>query len=108
MSSTVSNATNVASFGHYIGRDPLLDPRRRLSPEQRLQAAVLTDALEVLRAYDAATPPHQDARQCVNSSDRGPFSFATICESIGLDIENTRRGLLAVADGQTATTARHG
>jgi len=72
-----------------------------LSPERRLMAAVLEDAVHVYRTLAAATTPRQralfaDAEAWIESEDRSwIFSFESICDHLGLDPDYLRRGLRA-------------
>lgn len=68
--------------------------RRALSPEQRLQAAVLEQAYDDLRRFTPAEPPHADARRWVDDETVDtPFAFEAICESLGISASYLRRGL---------------
>ncbi len=64
-------------------------------PERRLIAAVLFDAvlhLSVPGSKNAA----EVARWIRNRDDESlPFSFSTVCEALGLDVDYLARGLLA-------------
>lgn len=69
-------------------------------PEKMLLLAVLQDAIHCFRRYGAARDRASLARFCevqrwimVPNSD-WIFSFANICETLGLDPQYVRRGLL--------------
>jgi hypothetical protein len=72
----------------------VVDPR--CEPEKKLMAAVLEEAVATLvngRGYpnredDAVT---DEARRWIDSDDRsGPFTFATICDVLGLEVGHVR------------------
>src|SRR5262245_34026272 len=73
----------------------------RLQPEKRLQNAVLADAILTFRRCLAVARPR--ARRLLGEVDDwfasndtdGPFTFVTICDSLGLDPAYIRRGLVA-------------
>jgi len=75
------------------------DPRP--DPEKRLMAAVLEEAILLILNYaDSSSMQRRklvaEAYAWITSDDRsGPFSFATICDVFGLDVEPVR---LAIAD----------
>lgn len=73
---------------------------RKLTPEQRLMAAVLDDALECLTKYRFAIDPpgrrlFEEARQwCLNQDgDNWACSFQRICSALDLDADAVRRKL---------------
>ena len=71
----------------------------RIQPEKRLQVAVLADA--VLTFHRWAGVEHPRARRLFAEVDAwfasddadGPFTFITICDSLGFDPAYVRRGL---------------
>ena len=71
----------------------------RIQPEKRLQVAVLADALLTFRRW--AGVEHPRARRLFADVDawfasddaNGPFTFVTICDSLGFDPAYVRRGL---------------
>jgi len=68
-----------------------------LQPEKRLQLAVLQDAVLGFRRWvgdPRGTRLFAEVDTWFASQDRnGPFSFATICDSLNLDADYVRRGL---------------
>lgn len=72
-----------------------------LSPERRLMAAVLEDAVHVYRVHAAAASARQrclfeEAEAWIESEDRSwIFSFESICDHLGIDPDYLRRGLRA-------------
>jgi len=75
--------------------------RAGLQGEQRLMVAVLEDAIHVY-CKESATPGRRnswlfrEAEEWIESGDHSRvFSFACICEVLGLDVEYIRRGLHA-------------
>ena len=74
----------------------------RTEPEKRLMVAVLEEAMATLLNWSessnaAARQLASEARQWIESDDRsGPFSFATICDVLGLDTSRVR----TVIDGR--------
>lgn len=75
-----------------------------LSPERRLMAAVLEDAVHVYRTHAAAASARQralfeEAEAWIESTDRSwIFSFESICDHLGIDPDYLRRGLRAHKD----------
>ena len=73
----------------------LADPRSE--PEKRLMVAVLEDAIAVLVAggYSAEREIlHREAEHWFASDERGaPFTFAAICDVLGLDVGRVRQAL---------------
>jgi hypothetical protein len=76
-------------------------------PERRLMAAVLEDAV-ALRARARASTDRQviqdaaAAGEWMASDDRsGPFSFASICDVLGLDVEGVRAAVRDMRRGKT-------
>ena len=71
----------------------------RIQPEKRLQVAVLADAVLAFRRW--AGVEHPRARRLFGEVDAwfasddadGPFTFVTICDSLGFDPTYVRRGL---------------
>ncbi|TMA34438.1 MAG: hypothetical protein E6J79_16635 [Deltaproteobacteria bacterium] len=71
----------------------------RIQPEKRLQVAVLTDAVATFRRLDGIENPQArrlfaEAEAWFASDEAdGPFTFVTVCDSLGLDPSYIRRGL---------------
>jgi hypothetical protein len=85
--------------------------RHRQAPEEQLMIAVLQDALDCLVKYRFATTHFErrlfeDARRWI-LADRavGPFSFAFICATLGLETNAVRRCLRANATAQRTSRA---
>jgi len=104
---TVRHLPNELLASHQPGTD--------LPPEQRLQVAVVEQAYHDLLRFDPTTPPHEAVLEWIMSPARHPFSFEAVCESVGLDPDYLRRGMLSVAeqllqpsqqDGRRARAAR--
>ena len=81
---------------------------RQPSPERRLAAAVLGEVVEDLRRGPgtalASQLAYRDAREWVRDDDATwPYAFVPLCEALGLDIERTREGLLAIQHGGTVS-----
>ena len=84
----------------------------RIQPEKRLQVAVLADA--VLTFHRWAGVEHPRARRLFADVDawfasddaNGPFTFVTICDSLGFDPAYVRRGLRQSRAGVEATAGR--
>jgi len=66
-------------------------------PERRLRLAVLEDAIRELERYRGIVggrARREDALAWFASDDREqPFSFANVCDALGLDPDYIRRGL---------------
>jgi hypothetical protein len=68
----------------------------RFEPEKKLMVAVLEEALATVispgnRQSEAQRQIEREAWRWIASDDRaGPFSFATICDVLGLDVESVR------------------
>jgi hypothetical protein len=77
-------------------------------PEKRLMLAVLEEAVAAYQKLTCATTPYGRreflaAQSWIESDEmRWPFSFANICEALGLDSAAVRRGLRAWRDRQRA------
>jgi hypothetical protein len=75
------------------------DGHAGLQPERRLMLTVLKDALAAFRKHALAADAHgrrafRETEEWFASDDVGwPFSFANICEELGLDAEDMRAGL---------------
>lgn len=77
--------------------------RRRpdLTGEQRLLCAVIEDAVDMYLKHAAARQPlhrrlFDDAERWIESDETGwLYSFVTICDHLGLDVDHVRRGLRA-------------
>ena len=77
-------------------------------PEKRLMIAVLEDALALL-LNDARCPSKQrrgavlEASRWLESDERAnPFSFASICDLLGLDVVRVRRAIRSLRSGRNA------
>lgn len=76
--------------------------RPSLSPEQRLMAAVLEDALAIRRRGPRATgrrarPLYAEVRRWFASDDvTWPFSFVNVCQGLGLEPTVVRSGAHAL------------
>jgi hypothetical protein len=91
--------------------DQYYDVRRddsRIAPVKRLMLAVLEDALRCFQNNaDAKSGPRKrlfaDAEQwlCGGEGD-GPFSFETVCETLGIEPSFLRAGLKSWRDQQLA------
>lgn len=83
----------------------------RLQPEKRLQVAVLADAVLAFQRSAAVDRPrarrvHAEIVAWFASDDTdGPFAFVTICQSLELDAEYVRRGLLDLGAQRTTGAA---
>jgi hypothetical protein len=85
----------------------------RIQPEKRLQTAVLADAVMTFQNWAGVGRPRAgrlfaevDAWFASDDAD-GPFTFITICDSLGFDPAYIRRGLRqwrAHAEGSTEGT----
>jgi hypothetical protein len=78
----------------------LVSGRRALDvPERKLRLAVLEDAIHALQRHARARSSrgrrlYEDALGWIMDDDRRePFSFANVCEALGLDPSYVRRGL---------------
>jgi hypothetical protein len=71
------------------------------TPEQRLMAAVLVNAINYYVRYAQASDPtqrwlHHDAARWIGNRDTAwPYSFENICSALGLDAATFRRQLRA-------------
>jgi len=80
-------------------------------PEKRLMLAVLEEAVAAYQKLSCATAPYArreflEAQSWIESDEmRWPFSFANICEALGLDGTAVRRGLRVWRDRQRALPA---
>lgn len=91
--------------------DPITFAMRDLhqpSPERRLAAAVLGEVVEDLRRGPgtalASQLAYRDAREWVRDDDETwPYAFVPLCEALGLDVERTREGMLAIQHGGTVS-----
>lgn len=78
------------------------------SPERCLAVAVLGEVVEDLRRGPgtalASQLAYRDAREWVQDDDETwPYAFVPLCEALGLDVERTREGLLAIQHGGTVS-----
>jgi hypothetical protein len=77
--------------------DEVIDPRSE--PEKRLMVAVLEEAVTTLLNHSRYSSELDleavvEARRWVASNDRaGPFTFATICDVLELDISRVRQAI---------------
>lgn len=105
-------------MAHYPGigvLDKMEDPFALLdvhqpSPERRLAVAVLGEVVDDLRRGPGTSLGSQllyrDTREYVRSDETDwPFSFVSLCETLGLEPDRTREGLLAIQPGQAAGAA---
>ena len=81
--------------------------KSHLEPEKDLMLAILEDAVRCYRAY-AFSPAsssrrlHREAEKwLLNNDKRWPFSYANICEVLGLEPFFLRRGLLRWKQAQS-------
>jgi hypothetical protein len=83
-----------------------LHQKSRMDGERRLMVAVLEDALNCFQKHVEATDPKArqlflDAEEWIMSADQSWFfSFVNVCETLGLDPEYVREGLLKWRDKQ--------
>ena len=113
MMTETSTATNQGFEERYVG--PLqpdtvlphqffgaLRRRSRLDGERRLMMAVLEDAVHCYRKHGSASDPRMkqlflDAEAWINGTDRlWCFSFENVCDSLELDPDYVRDGLIAL------------
>lgn len=78
----------------------ILKDRRLADPEHRLMVAILEDAVSCLSRNPRSCPRQQrrafeEAHSWVNAKDTEGwiFSFANVCETLGIDPAYMRRGL---------------
>ncbi len=92
-----------------------LDTYRRkthLEPEKRLILAVLEDAVSCFQKYVTAQRPKEkvlfrDAEEWFLEKDSDSiYSFENICESLGLDPDYLRKGLVQWKEGQVRPKAK--
>jgi hypothetical protein len=101
-SASEEKALNVFQPDILIGEQFLSTYRRRFSlqPEQELMLAVLQDAVYCFQENATAIVPRKqvlfrEAEEWILSDDRSYlFSFANICDSLGLSTAYLRRGLM--------------
>jgi hypothetical protein len=121
MSAYLALQTGV-DFGKLFEPDALItdqfyDTTRRTyqaKPELRLMAAVLEDAVEILtidphRCTKEQRREFEEALDWINRPDQHDwlFSFANVCDSLGINAVYLRHGLMrkiAALDGTTATS----
>ena len=86
--------------------------KAQIPPEEKLMFAVLSDAIECLTKYrDSRSYRHRalyrDARDWISSRDSAAlFSFENICETLKIDPDYLRLGLLRWLEGPVAKTRR--
>lgn len=94
----MTNASNIATgeqitdaLGEVIIDLPPRRPWRHHVGELRLMAAVLEDAINVLRKRPRSRAG-REAREWIGSTDASwPFAYERICEALDLDAESVRR-----------------
>ena len=79
--------------------------------ERRLLLAILEDAIRCFQTYLFARETRgrvlfREAEQWLASEDRDLFSFETICEVLGIDPQQVRRGLHRWRDRQLEGVAQ--
>ncbi len=86
--------------------------KTHLEPEKRLMLAILEDAVSCFQKYVSAHKPKEKALfqeveewLMEKESDRF-FSFENICESLGLDTNYLRKGLVQWKEGQVHPKAK--
>ncbi len=96
--STTIQLEPVAILPCQVG-DALFQLGAGLQPEKRLQLAVLVDAITMFRRCAAAQTARArrlyaeaDAWFASDAAD-DPFTFVTICDSLGIDASYIRRGV---------------
>lgn len=81
------------------GPDPDLSVQERLRRQRSLRVAILTDAISCLERNTRVPRDAQLRKQALrwvrSSDDLKPFSFAMVCEALGVDGAAIRRELLA-------------
>jgi len=81
-------------------RDVFAEMRPKAAPEMELAYAVMGQAIVDLRRGPATQewrPAYEATVFWVQQTDRRwPFSFASLCELFGLDLEATRERMLAI------------
>jgi hypothetical protein len=84
------------------------------TPEQRLMAAVLLDAIHCYRRH-ASSPDrtqrrlHNDAARWIGNRDTAwPYSFENVCSTLGLDASTIRRRLRARSFGMERRAGQPG
>ena len=94
---------------HSIPIPPLasqwLDASKGATPERRLLAAVLQDAVQIIRRgpeyheHRELTDTYRDAIAWVAADgDTWPFCFVALCEALGFDANRVRTRLLGMCD----------
>ena len=86
--------------------------KTHLEPEKRLMLAILDDAVACFQKYVTAQRPRetalfQEVEEWFMEKDSDCFfSFENICESLGLDPDYLRKGLVQWKEGQVRTKAK--
>jgi hypothetical protein len=86
--------------------------KTHLEPEKRLMLAILEDAVDCFQKYVTAERPKekalfQEAEEWFMEKDSDLFfSFENICESLGLDPDYLRKGLMQWQEGQLRPKAK--
>ena len=75
------------------------------APERRLVLAVLLNAILQLRSRDPRDVAEAEDWILDSEISDSPFSFANICDMIGIEANHFVRGLLEWRDGPTDTAA---
>lgn len=70
--------------------------------DQALRALMLAVLKDAIACFESANPNLvQEAEEWINSDDDGTFSFDNVCETLGLNPEGLKRGLLRWKAKQT-------
>jgi hypothetical protein len=94
---TAFRGSSAIVSGQYLG---IFGHNEMLEPEKALLLAVLEDAIHCFRhystAYDRAGAGrfHEAESWIMRHGRDGVFAFDSVCESLGLDPEYMRRGIL--------------
>ena len=67
--------------------------QNRLSPELKLVAEVLRDAIELIQHGPKSLAERDDAIKWVRSDRPGPFSFRFVCQALNLDPQAVRAAI---------------
>jgi hypothetical protein len=115
MQSTIPG-NGIGEHGGSVDRKetcPIKLPRKVAdTPEQRLMAAVLLNAINYYVRYAHAPNPsqrwlHDDAARWIGKRDTAwPYSFENICSALGLDAATFRRQLRARRFGREKSDHR--
>ena len=86
--------------------------KTHLEPEKRLMLAILEDAVACFQKYVSAQRPKEKAlfkeveEWFMEKDSDCFFSFENICESLGLDPDYLRKGLVQWKEGQVCAKAK--